>query len=108
MHSPDETSTAKEQPGTLRVAMAQVAPVLGDLPRNLAMHLEQIEAARRQHADAVIFPELSLTGYFVHARASQGVFAHLRTFRRAAILRRRQPDYGVRHGTIRPGWNFDL
>ena len=38
--------------GVLRVAMAQIAPVLGDLPRNLAMHLEQIEAARRQRAAA--------------------------------------------------------
>jgi len=63
--STDDISTAKEHPGVLRAAMAQVAPVLGDLPRNLAMHLEQIETARRQHADAIIFPELSLTGYFV-------------------------------------------
>ena len=45
--------------------MAQIAPVLGDLQRNLALHLEQIEAARRQHADLIVFPELSLTGYFV-------------------------------------------
>ena len=45
--------------------MAQIAPALGDLPRNLALHLEQIEAARRQHADLIVFPELSLTGYFV-------------------------------------------
>ena len=49
----------------LRVAMAQIAPVLGDRQRNLAIHLEQIEAAARQHADLIIFPELSLTGYFV-------------------------------------------
>jgi predicted amidohydrolase len=45
--------------------MAQIAPVLGDVQRNLALHLEQIEAARRQKADVVIFPELSLTGYFI-------------------------------------------
>jgi len=49
----------------LRVAMAQVAPRLADRQRNLAMHLRQIEAARQQQADLVIFPELSLTGYFV-------------------------------------------
>lgn len=48
-----------------RVALAQIAPALGDVPRNLALHLEQIEAARRQHADLIVFPELSLTGYFV-------------------------------------------
>ena len=48
-----------------RVALAQIAPVLGNRDRNLALHLEQIEAARRQRADLVVFPELSLTGYFV-------------------------------------------
>ena len=61
-------STAAEPtdaPSALRVAMAQIAPMLGDLPRNLALHVEQIEAARRQHADLIVFPELSLTGYFV-------------------------------------------
>ena len=52
-------------PGVLRVAMAQIAPILGDVHRNLALHLEQIEAARRQHADLIVFPELSLTGYVV-------------------------------------------
>ncbi|MGW8257213.1 MAG: nitrilase-related carbon-nitrogen hydrolase [Thermoguttaceae bacterium] len=49
----------------LRVALAQIAPVLADQARNLAIHLERIEEARRQHADLIIFPELSLSGYFV-------------------------------------------
>jgi predicted amidohydrolase len=49
----------------LRVALVQVSPVLGDLERNLQLHLEQIEAARLQQADLIVFPELSLTGYFV-------------------------------------------
>ena len=49
----------------VRVAMAQISPMLGDVERNLALHLEQIEAARRQHADLIVFPELSLTGYVV-------------------------------------------
>jgi NAD+ synthase (glutamine-hydrolysing) len=53
--SPDRTD--------LRVALAQIAPTLGDRQRNLAQHLEQIEAATRQQADLIIFPELSLTGY---------------------------------------------
>jgi predicted amidohydrolase len=51
--------------GVLRVAMAQIAPVLAHRERNVALHLTQIEAARREQADLVIFPELSLTGYFV-------------------------------------------
>jgi NAD+ synthase (glutamine-hydrolysing) len=61
----DHSPVPEKQPGVLRVAMAQIAPVLGDIGRNLATHLEQIEAARRQHADLVVFPELSLTGYFL-------------------------------------------
>ncbi len=56
---------AADGPAALRVAMAQIAPVLGDVQRNLATHLEQIETARRQHADLIVFPELSLTGYFL-------------------------------------------
>ena len=49
----------------LRVALAQISPVLGDRERNVALHLEQIEAARQQRADLIVFPELSLTGYFL-------------------------------------------
>ncbi|MBN2021963.1 MAG: hypothetical protein JW809_04150 [Pirellulales bacterium] len=49
----------------LRVAMAQIAPRLGDRRHNLELHLAQIAAARAAGADLVIFPELSLTGYFL-------------------------------------------
>ncbi|MFM7846378.1 MAG: nitrilase-related carbon-nitrogen hydrolase, partial [Planctomycetota bacterium] len=48
-----------------RVALAQIAPALGDLRRNLALHLQQIDAARRQGAHVIVFPELSLTGYYL-------------------------------------------
>jgi len=51
--------------GVLRVAMAQIAPVLAHRERNVALHVAQIEAARGEQADLVVFPELSLTGYFV-------------------------------------------
>ena len=53
------------QAGKFRAALAQIAPVLGDRERNLEMHLAQIEEARRQDADLIVFPELSLTGYFL-------------------------------------------
>lgn len=64
---PPESSIAAvgQSSQVLRVAMAQIAPALGDIQRNLALHVEQIEAARRQHADLIVFPELSLTGYFL-------------------------------------------
>lgn len=48
-----------------RVALAQLSPVLGDLERNLSKHLDRIEEARRAGASLVVFPELSLTGYFL-------------------------------------------
>jgi predicted amidohydrolase len=51
--------------GTFGVALAQIAPVLGDRQRNLELHLAQIAEARRRNADLIIFPELSLTGYFL-------------------------------------------
>jgi predicted amidohydrolase len=57
--------TAPSDSSILRVAMAQFAPILADRERNFDRHVEQIEAARQNHADLVIFPELSLTGYFV-------------------------------------------
>ncbi len=49
----------------MRIALAQIAPVLGDCARNLALHDEQIAAARARSADLIVFPELSLTGYFL-------------------------------------------
>lgn len=51
--------------GVLRIALAQIAPALANRERNLATHLERIGEARRLRADLVVFPELSLTGYFV-------------------------------------------
>ncbi len=47
----------------LTVALAQIAPRLGDVRANLEKHLAWADDARRQGADLVIFPELSLTGY---------------------------------------------
>jgi predicted amidohydrolase len=46
-----------------RVALAQVAPKLGDLKANLELHLAHIQRAREDAADLIVFPELSLTGY---------------------------------------------
>ena len=48
-----------------RVALAQIAPDLGDLQRNLALQLEYAGQAAERGADVVVFPELSLTGYLL-------------------------------------------
>jgi predicted amidohydrolase len=47
----------------LRIALAQLAPRLGDLEANLARHGELLEEARSEGAGLVVFPELGLTGY---------------------------------------------
>jgi len=48
-----------------RVVLAQTNPRLGDLRTNLDDHLRRIDAARSDGADLIVFPELSLTGYFL-------------------------------------------
>ena len=62
---PGSDAVGGDRSGLLRIALAQISPALGDRHRNLTMHLAQIEAARRQNADLIVFPELSLTGYFL-------------------------------------------
>jgi NAD+ synthase (glutamine-hydrolysing) len=48
---------------SLRVALAQVNPVVGDLEGNARLVIDWIGRARDQHADLVCFPELVITGY---------------------------------------------
>jgi predicted amidohydrolase len=48
---------------TLKLGLAQINTVLGNLDSNLGQHLALIQRARAEGADLLIFPELSLTGY---------------------------------------------
>ena len=48
---------------TLRVALAQINPVVGDLDGNAKLIADWIGKARDGGADIVCFPELALTGY---------------------------------------------
>jgi predicted amidohydrolase len=50
---------------SIRVAIAQINPKLGDLPANLAGYEEQIRQGVEQRANLLLFPELSLTGYML-------------------------------------------
>ncbi len=49
--------------GKLRVAIAQINPLVGDVAGNEAQILEQMRAAEAGGADLVAFPELCLSGY---------------------------------------------
>lgn len=55
----------------LTAALAQMYPKLGDVKTNLARHLDWIRQADEQGADLIVFPELSLTGYYVQDMAPE-------------------------------------
>src|SRR5438067_10077113 len=47
----------------MRLALAQINPIVGDLDGNRALILERLEDAKASAADLVVFPELAVTGY---------------------------------------------
>ena len=47
----------------MRLALAQINPVVGDLEGNRELILERLSEARSNSADLVVFPELAVTGY---------------------------------------------
>src|SRR5438067_4903340 len=55
----------RELPGVVKIAIAQCAPALGAMKRNVDMHRDWIAKARGTGAKLVVFPELSLTGYYL-------------------------------------------
>ncbi len=52
----------------MKICIYQTDPVLLDVKTNLADTIEKIAAAKADGAELVVFPELSLTGYFVRER----------------------------------------
>jgi predicted amidohydrolase len=48
-----------------RLGLAQIAPTLGDLEKNFALHERMVRQAVDQSVNLLVFPELSLTGYFL-------------------------------------------
>jgi NAD+ synthase (glutamine-hydrolysing) len=47
----------------VRLALAQINPVVGDLEGNRELIIERLSEARSNSADLVVFPELAVTGY---------------------------------------------
>jgi NAD+ synthase (glutamine-hydrolysing) len=47
----------------MRIALAQINPIVGDLAGNRAMILERLEEAKGSSADLILVPELAVTGY---------------------------------------------
>jgi predicted amidohydrolase len=70
----------------MNLALAQIAPKLGDVEANCEKHLDFIKQAQKEKADLIVFPELSLTGYVVQdlvasvahrAQEDDPIFRHL-------------------------------
>jgi NAD+ synthase (glutamine-hydrolysing) len=55
----------------VRIALAQIAPRLGDVAENLVHHRELLGEARERGAGLVVFPELGLTGYLLQDLAGE-------------------------------------
>ena len=47
----------------MRLALAQINPVVGDLDGNRRLILERLDEAKANTADLILFPELAVTGY---------------------------------------------
>src|SRR3954454_13825336 len=47
----------------MRLALAQINPIVGDLEGNRRLILERLDEAKEAAADLVLFPELAITGY---------------------------------------------
>jgi predicted amidohydrolase len=56
---------------TLTIALAQIAPRLGQLDENVTTHVELLREAKGRGADLVVFPELGLTGYLLQDLAAE-------------------------------------
>lgn len=54
-----------------RVILAQIEPTLGNISANLETHLREIDAAIAARGDLLLFPELSLTGYFLKDQTAE-------------------------------------
>ncbi len=54
----------------MKLALAQIAPVLAK--RNIALHLQSLSHVKE--ADVVLFPELSLNGYFLHDKVYEDAY----------------------------------
>lgn len=49
----------------MRVCLAQIKPFLGDTAKNLKLHEKCIANAVENKCDVIVFPELSLSGYYL-------------------------------------------
>lgn len=64
MSAADQTASELDPMKKLRIVMAQLDFMVGDIPGNAQRIIQATRQAREEHqADIVVFPELALTGY---------------------------------------------
>ncbi|MEI7972799.1 MAG: NAD+ synthase [Bdellovibrio sp.] len=68
----------------LKIAVAQINPILGDFERNCQIVLENAQRASQEKADLIVFPESCLMGYapFDLLERSETVDLQMRAFQR--------------------------
>lgn len=47
------------------IGIAQIEPIFGNIEKNIEKHLSYIKLSKESGANLIIFPELSLTGYYL-------------------------------------------
>jgi NAD+ synthase (glutamine-hydrolysing) len=58
-----DESAAVPDTATMRIGLAQINPIVGDIVGNTRMIIDRIAQARQAGASLVVFPELSIVGY---------------------------------------------
>ena len=90
------------EPSSLRIALAQLNPVVGDLAGNEQKLLDARAKAAAEGADLIVFPELFLTGYPPEDLVLRPAFHAAARVRTEALAARLGPGPAVLVGTVWP------
>ncbi len=92
---------------SFRAAIAQVDSRVGDVEGNVQHHLEFIERAKREGAQLILFPELSLTGYTLRDLAWETAIdvRHAGAFER---LKKASNDLSIVAGFVESGGDHGI
>ena len=99
MPLPERSRVSPSHREPIQVAVAQIEPTLGNLATNLRMHLDQVAEAKAGRIDLLVFPELSLTGYYLRDQVPEVAEPRDGPLCRA-ILEAAGPDLAVVFGFV--------
>ena len=89
-------------PSSLRIALAQLNPIVGDLAGNEKKLIEARAKAAAEGADLIVLPELFLTGYPPEDLVLKPAFHNAARSRAEALARTLGPGPAVLVGTVWP------